>query len=476
MKQYHKILLIRIGKDIVKKTSHPRQVVPPFTLKYIQALLKESARSYNTALIDTCIDDCSFQRLIKVSKEWLPDIIVLDSSIYNIESSVNYINEIKRSLGVLTFAVGNGPNIFPERYSFTDSPVDIVLRGEPEKEICGIIEKISQGGDLFEIKAYYRERLKQGVTFFVDDISSLPFPSYSKDEVEGYKQIYPIAIYKKIKWGHILTSRGCSNKCIFCSPLTRETFGNRVRVRNTAGVVNEIEEWVRRGINVICFDDDDFTADKEHVIGVCRGILNRKIKIKWVCHARIDNVTSDMLALMKQSGCALIKFGVESGSPRVIETIGKANNGDDWIKRCFLIFKEIKKMRIPTIALFIIGNPGETKIEVLNTLNFAKKLGADLIQIHFFMPYPGSEIHRQVKGQIKNEYIDKMYHYNYPFINLSDMSTSELWGMRRRFYREYYLNRGFIIRHCLRYFTFYSLNRDIFSRLFNIRQIICNSK
>lgn len=476
MKQYNKILLIRTGTDIAKKTSHPRQVIPPFTLKYIQTILRGSDRFYDTLLIDTSIDDCSSQRLIKLSRDWAPDVVVLDSSIYNIESAVNYINEIKRYLDVLTFAVGNGPNIFPERYFFTNSPADIIIRGEPEEEICGIIEKINQGGDLFEIKAYYRERLKQGEPFFVEDISSLPFPSYSKSEVEWYKQIYPIAIYKKIKWGHILTSRGCCNKCIFCSPLTRETFGNQLRVRNAADVVNEIEEWVRRGVNVICFDDDDFTADKKHTIEVCREILNRKIKIKWICHARIDNVTSDMLALMKQSGCALIKFGVESGSPRVIETIGKALNGDDWIKRCSLIFKEVKKLRIPTIAFFIIGNPGETKIEVMNTLNFAKKLGADLIQVHFFMPYPGSEIHRQIERQIKNEYIDKMHHYNYPFINLSNMITAELWDMRRRFYRGYYLNIGFIISHCLRYFKFYLLNRDILSRLFNIRKIIFNSR
>lgn len=470
----NRILLIRLSDNIIKDTLHPRQVTPPFALKYIQAIFKKTKkRCYATLLIDAFISEYSPQEILNISIGWRPDAVVLHSSVRNAEFALSYAQQIKEYLGsVLIFAIGSGPGFFPEKYFFDASPFDIIIRGEPEEEICGIIEKINKGARIEEIKIYYNKSFKQNKTFLVNDINSLPFPFYTQKEIEAYKQIYPLAMYRKVKWGHILTSRGCANKCIFCSSITRESSGNMIRLRNAVNVIDEVDKFYKNGINAISFADDNFAFDKSHVFRICKEFIKRKLKIKWICHVNINDAEQNMLLLMKKAGCLLLKFGVESGSPRIIELINKSDDGYGWIEKSIRAFNYARKLGMQTHALFIIGNPGETKKETKQTVDFAKRLRADLIQIHFFTPYADSKIFIQIKNHVKNKDMDKIYHYNYPLINLSNLSSDELWKMRRYFYMKYYLNPQFIIRHIFKYLPFYCFNSDILIRILKIKNIV----
>ena len=139
-------------------------------------------------------------------------------------------------------------------------------------------------------------------------------------------------------------------------------------------VADEIEELIRRyGPNEIYFDDDDFTINKKQVIRICREIKNRGIKIKWSCMGDAINPDNEMIDEMASSGCIGMKFGVESGSPRVLEHLGKPVN----LEHVRDICKLLAKHRIKSHATFSFGLSGESAESMKETLEYAKSLDVE---------------------------------------------------------------------------------------------------
>ena len=129
----------------------------------------------------------------------------------------------------------------------------------------------------------------------------------------------------------------------------------------------------------------------------------RHLKIKWIAHARVDNITPSLLKLMKEAGCILLRFGIESGSRRIIDILKKRDSDIDWIETSRAVFKNSREEGISTAALFIIGSPSESQSEIESSLKLAKELEPDFIQVHFFTPYVGSAAYEQYKSRIEGE-------------------------------------------------------------------------
>lgn len=304
-----------------------------------------------------------------------------------------------------------------------------------------------------------------------DRLDWLPFPDYSPEDFKKYVFYYPLPITEKAIWGHMLTSRGCPYNCIFCSQMMRESYGKDVRLRNPASVAEEMQFLKGKGANIIAFDDDNFTTSKDHVLGVCNEIKKRKLKIKWTAHARVDNCSKELLKTMKDAGCVLLRFGIESGSERIIKMLKKTETGD-WTTQAEIIFRDARSINLSTVAIFSIGTPSETKADIEKSISLAQKLKSDILQICFFTPYPGSSIYEKYKNNIASDNLEKMYHYSVPLSNFSDIQKEELAGLYRKFYRDILLSPEFIIRHCCRYTLFYLFNKNIFLKLFSMRKLI----
>ena len=226
-----------------------------------------------------------------------------------------------------------------------------------------------------------------------------------------------------------------------------------------------MEQLKGQGVNMISFDDDNFTTSRTHVEGICHEIQRRGLKIHWLIHGRINNVDFELLKLLRESGCLHIRFGVESGASRVIELTHKAVSGQEWIKRSKEVFADTRQLNIATTALFVIGCPTETQGDMEQTFQLAKDLRPDIVQLHFFMPYPGSRIYEQLKSTLKDEEVLSMYHYTVPRMTLSAVSTRQLEDMRVKIYRRIFFSPRFLWEHIYRYAPFYCHNTDIFFRL-----------
>ncbi|MFC2173539.1 B12-binding domain-containing radical SAM protein [Acidobacteriota bacterium] len=225
-------------------------------------------------------------------------------------------------------------------------------------------------------------------------------------------------------------------------------------------------------VNVISFEDDDITAKKSHIRGICEEIRKRDLKMSWIAHARVDELEPALMAEMKKAGCILLRLGVEAGSERVLKLLKKNPKGLDWKKTCKSIFHEARRLGIATNGLIILGNPEETREEVENTIRLVLELDPDMIQVHFFTPYPGSPAYEDYKEQIEKDQISRMHHYNLPDINLSAISPEVLWKLRGKLYKKLLLRPSFILKHLYHYGPFYLTNPRVFKQLSKVAKII----
>ena len=450
---------------------HPRHFSPPFTLKYIQALAIKDG-DFQIKLVDCLVTPIPLEKLVNDVLIWDSDLLIVSSSTHSYEQAIQFCSLIKSKKNIFTVAIGQGPTAHSLDYSFSASSFDIALRGEAEKEVISLLEALKSGKSEKEISEEYQHKSSKNEVNLIWDLDHLPFPEYTPLETEAYRYLYPIRTWKRLRWGHILSSRGCQHGCIFCSQIIRETYGSKVRLRSPANVVDEIEYLRSKGVNIVAFDDDNFTALSKHIIGICKEILRRKLKVKWIAHARVDELNVFLITLMKRAGCVLLRFGIESASERIIKIIQKNPRNINWTETSKSILSCCRRAGITTNALFIIGNPGETAEEMKATIKLSKELSPDLVQVHFFTPYPGSAICENSHNHaLKINELLRMHHYIYPQINLSNVSADDLITMRAVFYGSFLLRPFFLLGHFFNFLLFYINNIECsyaFSKILKI--------
>lgn len=455
-----KVSLIRLDLQNSKNIKHPYHCSPPFSLKYLQAILHDKGFE-DVRLYDAMTGRVHNHDLLEQQISRQPDIVVYIVNVTTLREFRAFNAQLKKSTPALTIAMGSIDA------QFVPPELDIYLPGEAEVESGELIHRIATGeSDTVTETERYR-KFKEGPqpNFLVHDLDDLPFPQYNPQEIKDYRFIYPVRMSKKLRWGHVLSSRGCPYKCTFCSPVTRESYGAKARLRSAVNIVDEIEKLKQQGVNMISFDDDLLTITRRHISDLCDELIRRDLRINWLAHSRIDNIDYELLHKMKDAGCVLLRFGVESGSARIVASLTKSFKKIDWNDQAKKIFSYAKELDIATHALLIIGSPTETEAEIQETFQLVKEINPDIMQIHFFSPYPGSSSYEQLKAGLNEEQVMDMFHYELPRQTIGALNSQRLGEIRSDLYKKIFLNPRFFFSHMRKYFSFYITNLDVFYRL-----------
>jgi anaerobic magnesium-protoporphyrin IX monomethyl ester cyclase len=285
-------------------------------------------------------------------------------------------------------------------------PVDAVVVGEGEVTFEELIRAWENNGDIHDIKGLVfmeGERLiKTAERPPIADLDGLPFPL--RGEIPRDRTIaatYPSPLpYLKYNgksigartYASMTTSRGCPYKCQFCS--VTAFWGASWRIRSTENVVDEIEALVEKhGVQHINFLDDIFSIKPERVIDICNEIIRRRIEITWDNMTRVDSVSEEMAYCMRKAGCMWTSFGIETGDDAVMRNINKEINNDRVI-RAFDIFR---RQGIATVALMMVGNPGESRASIDETKKLMRRIRPDLIVAAKTMVMPATELYEQAR-------------------------------------------------------------------------------
>jgi anaerobic magnesium-protoporphyrin IX monomethyl ester cyclase len=219
----------------------------------------------------------------------------------------------------------------------------------------------------------------------IDDLDALPLPRHDLLPLSKYRAPMVDGPYS-----FVVTSRGCPGECRFC--IKHVSYGRSVRFRSPENVLAEIEMLAGLGIHSVHMYADLFTLNRDHVMGICQGLLDRGLRIRWTCNSRVDFVDPEMLDLMGRSGCWMISWGIESGDPDMLRSMHKGITLEG-IERAT---RWAHDAGIRNWGYFIIGLPGETEASIRHTIDLAKTLPLDLALFHIAAPHPGTPLFFEV--------------------------------------------------------------------------------
>lgn len=265
--------------------------------------------------------------------------------------------------------------------------MDGVFIGESEKTIIEVLEAGDNQDALSKINGF-GYRLDD--IFFINknlnlvvDVDEIPYPAYDLLPLNKYKEFMGKNIFS------ILTSRSCPFACSFCSGYLYS--GRGQRRRNIDKVIEEIE-WLKYqyGAEFLWIRDENFNVNKNHAKGLLKEMIDKKINIPWLDTNgfHVNSVDEEFLDLVKSSDCNEIIFAVESGSERVLKEIMKKNVNLEHAKK---MAEHCRKIGLVVQCYFVIGNPGETKEEIMQTIELAKEMKVDHCTFSLATPFPGTE-------------------------------------------------------------------------------------
>ncbi|OGW10214.1 MAG: hypothetical protein A3F81_05310 [Nitrospinae bacterium RIFCSPLOWO2_12_FULL_39_93] len=328
-------------------------------------------------------------------KDFKPDVILLSCFTINRIAGFKIAQMVKEFKPAIKVVMGGMHPSFMYKQILSNTSVDVVCIGEGDRTIIELLDAFKANALLDNIKGIAFK--KDGGVFitekrpFVKDLDTIPFPAH-----DLYKD-YLIQTGK----AHIIASRGCPFGCQFCS--TTEFWGRSWRARSTTNVVDEIEMLLRDyGIKYVSFLDDEFTLQKRHTIELCKEMLNRELKIKWSCSTRVNTLDREQLEWMVKSGCEHIALGIESGSPRILKTIGKKIK----VEQIINAFDLLKELSLSRGAYLMVGNPGEDRESVDETIQLVRRLKLDVPSVAVAEIYPGTQLYEiaKEKGFITDDY------------------------------------------------------------------------
>ncbi len=219
----------------------------------------------------------------------------------------------------------------------------------------------------------------------------------------------------------------------------------RVRVRSPESVVNELE-YVHHtyGTTVFGFIDAIFPLSPKQGHAFADEMIRRGLprKVPWFTETRVDLVTPDVLKHLKEAGLRFIQYGIESGDDMVLSKLMRKKAGVNQARQAL---KWTRDLNILSFGLFVVGMPGETREQILKTIEFAKELDPDIVKFNVAIPFPGSELWERFKHRVDGQPTWKYSGWYNASINDADnilagetLPTRELMYLQRRAMFEFY--------------------------------------
>jgi len=428
----------------------------PFWLAYAAGVLEK--RGHEVKLVDSCAYSYDRNKVFQIAKDFNPDLIALDTSTPSIYNDVEIGAELKRILPKsFLILTGAHPSALPQETLNLNTAIDAVACKEYDYTLLDLADTIESRKDIGRVKGIAYRNGKRVIhnppRDLIENLDELPFvSSVYKKHLDPGKYFFAAGRYPMMM---IMTGRGCSFGCFFC--VYPQVFhGNKYRLRSAENVADEFEYIAENfpQVKEIGIEDDTFTANINRLEDICSLLIKRKInkKLKWWSNVRV-NLDLDTMGLMKEAGCRLVIPGFESGNQGVLNNIKKGITVEESLE----FAKNAKRAKLLVHGCFMVGNPGDTKETMQQTLRFAIKLNTDTAQFFPMIPYPGTKAHAWARENsfLKDTGFDRWLTQgggHKTVIERTDLTAKELTEFCSYARKKYYIRLGYIwnkIGQCL---------------------------
>lgn len=369
-----------------KSTFHP-------FLAYASAVL--SKKNYNYSILDCQRLKLNKLQVLQVVKKRNPDVIVSLIGLPSLKKDLELLDILKEALPN-SVIVGVGTSCrFLHNDILSNSKIDVLLRNRYPyvSNLASLLKALKLKQDLERVPGLsYVSSGKIINTVEPPDtgLDKLLPSCYDALTLHGYETFEDLD-GNEYSYIPILGSKGCPYPCIYCPyPLG---FGKKVTHRSPKNIADEIEHLHTRGVKGFLFRDQSFPMDKKHAIDVCEEIIRRELDIAWFCESRVDQISKEILKLMKEAGCKRVNYGVETGDPELIKW-AKPSTNFHTIRKTFRL---TKKVGLWAGAHVILGWPDENLETLANTSKLVSELAPDSVNWNVLTPYPGTKLHQMAK-------------------------------------------------------------------------------
>jgi anaerobic magnesium-protoporphyrin IX monomethyl ester cyclase len=310
-----------------------------------------------------------------------PDLLLYSSLSSSLELYSSFDKLIKKVLPRAVSLIGGAGPTFEPRF-ITETSINAACLGEGERALIDFISNDFSAG-----KNIISKDQPQAEEFFpLVDLDSLPLPNrdiiYSHDFIR-----------RDMPSKQFISGRGCPFQCTYCfNHIYNKMFkdcGSLVRKKSVAYLLEEIN-FVRKkyALKTVVFNDDVFILDKKWLSEFCER-YPREIGLPYICNIRANLISEDIVAVLRDSNCISVNWSIESGNERIRNQILKRDMTEEQIINTGrLLNKYGIKHRIGNV----IGLPGETFEQMLETVGLNIKVKPNLGLANIFIPYPGLEL------------------------------------------------------------------------------------
>jgi radical SAM superfamily enzyme YgiQ (UPF0313 family) len=320
---------------------------------------------------------------------------------------------------------------------------EIVCMGEGEATVIDLIKALQEGEEaLHKVNGiWFRDHdgqiIKNEPRKPIKDLDTLPWPAWNLFPMDIYLN-NPVGAPNRKKWidgeaddnvplsMNISGARGCPYKCIYCY---HDFMGQGYRHRSPENIIKEMRYlYDRYGVRYFHFTDDEFCLKKTFVYEFCKKLRKEfNHQITWGCTGRVNLMTENLIATMADANCVLIGYGIESGSQRMLDVMKK----NVTVQQAKEAVRITKKYLGWADCSFMIGNPGENRETIRETIDFCKEVELTPEVIFFVTPYPGTELYQMAlkmdKIRDEEEYVLNLGEQGEKIVvNFSELSDEEL--------------------------------------------------
>jgi radical SAM superfamily enzyme YgiQ (UPF0313 family) len=395
---------------------------PPLGIETLAPVIRE--HGHDVTMYDTCHPDMKEKNIAQAVVDEKPDVIAL-----SFLSTTSYITT-KHMAETLKNVSAHTPIIFGGVFAtmnaekiLVDCPhADFVGVGEGEELLPDFLNNLNDPGKVEGLVWRSGDQVIANPSRpILKDLNKFPYPDRTTlpiDYIESMPLDVP-AVLSLDKFCTIQTSRGCPYKCIYCD--IPALANGKWRFRSPEHVLGEMQQLNEQGYRSIYFTDDHFLLYQKRIEEICNGIIERKFEFNWGCEGRVDSKAVEELPLMVKANCNFLAFGVEAGTQKVLDRL-KKNQTLDQIENAI---NEAKRQGIGTAhGFFLVGSPGETEEDILESFRFAARLKLDTFGFNRLCTYRGTPLWQ--------EYVDRGIIHDdrdwYKWFKCSDIDPTVLPG------------------------------------------------
>ncbi|OQA08758.1 MAG: coproporphyrinogen III oxidase [bacterium ADurb.Bin374] len=409
---------------------------------------------HEVELIDAVAIGKNHDETIARLQAFAPHLVLVEAATPSIENDLAFAARAKEACAPASvFMCGTHVSALPEESLALQPSLDGALIGELEIPLEEIMECLAEGRAVYGGEGVHLPgRPAAPRNRYFENLDARPFLS------EIYHRFLPISRYFNPNAHHpmvsILSGRGCPFRCTFCV-FPQTLTGHGYRKRSVDSLIDEFR-WISEHmphVRGVFIEDDTFTADRKRVDEFCRKLRDLRLPLSWTVNARAD-VDLETLRAMKGAGLRGVCVGFESGSQELLDRIHKGTN----IAAMERFAADARTAGIKVHGCFMVGLPGETRVTLQQTLQFALRLPLDTAQFYPLMVYPGTEAYDWAKanGMLTAE---RWRDWLSPeglhqcVVRSADLTSAHLVRFCNHARRKFYLRRSYLLATAWRVLT-----------------------